>query len=92
MNRKHLRSLAAVQRGKKNIRSMEEEVEIFGSYPLEELHLEVAAEMAVKHKPFVDDIHNNDVAKTYPKSDCLPVGFADEVIAKDKSSSEDKGG
>lgn len=38
---------------------------------------------------YLDDILNNDVAKTYPKSDCLPVGFADEVIAKDKSGSKE---
>lgn len=61
------------------------DINIEDTYPkTQTVPLEVAAEMAVKHKPFVDDIHNNDVAKTYPKSDCLPVGFADEVIAKEK--------
>ena len=39
MNRKHLRSLAAVQRGKKNIRSMEEKAEIFGDAPLEQMRV-----------------------------------------------------
>ena len=65
-------------------------INIEDTYPkTQEVPLEVAAEMAVKNKPFSEDIHNNDVAKSYPKSDCLPVGFADEVIAKEKPNSEE---
>lgn len=49
---------------------------------------EEAARLAVGLKAVVEkgevamDIMNNDVAKSYPKSDCLPTGFADDVIAK----------